>query len=178
MLSTNCRFFRLGLLAMAFCILPIASYAQPSDVRGNVTFATSSRESNFGFDSRNGMIFVPVRLNGSRPLSFVLDTGSARTIVDRALATSLGLKASASGSLQGSGAGRIPTEFIHDVSIALPGVESTGYELSTADLQPLNASLGVSVDGILGYELFSPFVVTVDYEAKTATIYSPEEHVD
>jgi len=90
MLSTNCRFFRLGLLAMAFCMLAIASYAQASDVTGNVTFATSSRESTFGFDSRNGMIFVPVRLNGSRPLSFVLDTGSARTVVDRALATSPG----------------------------------------------------------------------------------------
>jgi predicted aspartyl protease len=174
MLSTNCVFFRLGLLAMAFWMVPVVSCAQASDVRSKVTFAAGSRESTFGFDWRNGMIFVPVRLNGSRPLSFVLDTGSTRTIVDRALATSLGLKTSGSGSLQGAGAGRIPIEFIHNVSITLPGVESTGYELSTADLQPLEASLGVKVDGILGYEFFSRFVVTVDYEAKTAILNSPE----
>jgi len=45
--------------------------------------------------------------------------------------------------------------------------------LSTADLQPLEASLGVRVDGILGYELFSRFVVTVDYETKSLTFTVP-----
>jgi Aspartyl protease len=173
MLTSNCLLFRLGLLAMALSTVPGALCAQASDENAKVTFAAGSRESTFGFDWRSSMVFVPVSLNGSRALSFVLDTGSTRTIVDRALATSLGLKASGSGSLQGAGAGRIPIEFIHDVSIALPGVESTGYELSTADLQPLEASLGVRVDGILGYELFSRFVVTVDYEAKTMTLNLP-----
>jgi hypothetical protein len=171
MLNAN-GFHRLRVLAMALSMVPIALCARASDTNDKARFA-ADRKSTFGFDWRNGMIFVPVRLNGSRPLSFVLDTGSTRMIVDRALATSLGLKASGSGSLQGAGAGRIPIEIIHDVGIALPGIESTGYEFSTADLQPLETSLGVRVDGILGYELFSRFVVTVDYEAKTMTLNSP-----
>jgi hypothetical protein len=120
------------------------------------------------------MIFVPVRVNGSGLLSFVLDTGSARTLIDRTLATGLGLKASGKGSLQGAGAGRVPIEFIPDVRLAFPGVESTGFELSTADLRPLESSLGVKVDGILGYELFQRFVVTVDYESKSVTFCLPE----
>jgi hypothetical protein len=173
MLTTNCLLSRLGLLAMALSTVDVALGAQASGENAKVTFAAGRRESTFGFDWHNGMIFIPVCLNGSRPLSFVLDSGSARTIVDRALATSLGLKASGSGSLQGAGAGRVPIEFIHDVSIALPGVESTGHELSAADLQPLEASLGVRVDGIIGYELLSRFVVTVDYEAKTLTVNLP-----
>jgi hypothetical protein len=173
MLTTNCLLSRLGLLAMALSTVDVALGAQASGENAKVTFAAGRRESTFGFDWHNGMIFIPVCLNGSRPLSFVLDSGSARTIVDRALATSLGLKASGSGSLQGAGAGRVPIEFIHDVSIALPGVESTGHELSAADLQPLEASLGVRVDGIIGYELLSRFVVTVDYEAKTLTLNLP-----
>jgi len=115
-----------------------------------------------------------VRINGSKPLSFVLDSGSNRILIDRALATGLGLKASGTGSLQGAGSGRIAVEYIHGVGIALPGVESSGYDLSTADLQPLEATLGVRVDGILGYEFFSRFVVTVDYEAKSLTLTLPE----
>jgi hypothetical protein len=166
-------FQRLQVLAMAVSVVPAVLCAQASDTKDKATFAAGDRKATFGFDWRNGMIFIPVRLNGSRPLSFVLDTGSTKMIVDRALATSLGLKAGGSGSLQGAGAGRIPVEFIHNVSIALPGIESTGYEFSTADLQPLETSLGVRVDGILGYELFSRFVVTVDYEAKTMTLNSP-----
>jgi predicted aspartyl protease len=151
---------RLGLTAIAIALLP-ANFGRP----GNT--------STFAFDWRKGMIFVPVRVDGSRPLSFVLDTGSTRNLIDRTLATSLGLKSSGTGSLQGAGAGRIPVAFIHDVRIALPGLESAGYEFSTADLQPLAASLGERVDGILGYEVFCRFVVTVDYRAKRLTFTPP-----
>jgi hypothetical protein len=151
---------RLSLAATALAILPAS--------------AGPGKTSTFPFDWRWGMIFVPVRIDGSRPLSFVLDTGSTRNLIDRKLAASLGLKASGSSSLQGAGAGRIPVAFIHDVRIALPGIEGAGYEFSTADLQPLEASLGVKVEGILGYEVFSRFVVTVDYQAKRLTFTLPE----
>src|SRR5256885_4860274 len=120
------------------------------------------------------MIFLPVRINGSKPLSFVLDTGSTKTLIDRALATALNLKASEEDSLQGAGAGRIPIQIVRDVNIGLPGVECSWFELSTADLKPLESSLGVKVDGIIGYELLSRFVVTVDYDAQTLTFTLPE----
>ena len=129
---------------MALAVAPVAVWAQVLDTSREVTFTAGGGKSTFAFRWNKGMIFVPIRLNGSPPLSFVLDTGSTRTIVDRAVAKSLGLKPSGSSSLQGAGAGRIPIEFIHDVSVTLPGVESAGYELSTADLQPLEASLGTS----------------------------------
>jgi hypothetical protein len=172
-LTPKCLIVRLGLSAVALLIFPSALCAQVSTPNAKVAVAAEAGESTFAFDWRAGMVFVPVRLNGSRPLSFVLDSGSARTIVDRALAASLGLKASGSGSLQGAGAGRIPIEFIPDVTIALPGIESAGFELSTADLRPLETSLGVKVEGIIGYELLRRFVVTLDYEAKAVTLSSP-----
>src|ERR1700683_2775117 len=53
-------------------------------------------------------------------------------------------------------------------------MESTGYEFSTADLQPLEASVGAKVDGILGYEIFSRFVITVDYKGRRLTLTLPE----
>jgi len=173
MVSAKFLLLRLVLLTMALAVAPVAVWAQVLDTSHEVTFTAGGGKSTFAFRWNKGMIFVPIRLNGSPPLSFVLDTGSTRTIVDRAVAKSLGLKPSGSSSLQGAGAGRIPIEFIHDVSVTLPGVESAGCELSTADLQPLEASLGIRVDGILGYELFSRFVVTVDYEAKTMTLGRP-----
>ena len=172
MVSAKSLLLRLALLlTMALVVAPVAAWTQVLDTSRQVTFTAASSKSTFGWNK--GMIFVAIRLNGSPPLSFVLDTGSSRTIVDRTLAKSLGLKTSGSSSIQGAGAGHIPIEFIHDVSVTLPGIESAGYALSTADLQPLEPSLGVRVDGILGYELFSRFVVTVDYEAKTMTLGPP-----
>ena len=163
--------FRFSLL-ITLTFVSVALRAQAPDLRINDTFAIGE-ESSFPFEFRKGMIFVPVRLNGSKPLSFVLDTGSARMLIDRTLADSLDLKRSGQGSLQGAGAGRIPIEFVHNVDLGLPGLESRGYEFSTADLQPLQASLGAEVDGILGYEVFSRFVVTVDYESRTVTFTQP-----
>ena len=148
--------------------------AQASQTVQTITFADNANKSSFPFDWRKGTIVVPVRLNGSRPLLFVLDTGSTRMLVDRTIAASLGMKFSGTGSLQGAGAGRIPIEFIQDVSISLPGVESSGYEFSTADLRPLESANGGKVDGILGYEFFRRFVVTIDYHYKTLTLTLPE----
>jgi hypothetical protein len=164
--------FEFSLQIAILALLPAAFCAEAAGPTPKNTFAMGE-ESSFTFEFRKGMIFVPVRLNGSKPVSFVLDTGSVRMLVDRALATGLGLKRSGQGSLQGAGAGRIPIEFIENVSIGLPGLESTGYEFSTADLQPLQESLGEKVDGILGYELFRRFVVTINYESKTLTITLP-----
>jgi len=163
---------RLGLL-ITMTLLSVMSNVQASELAIKNTFANGD-EASFPIQFRQGMIFVPVRLNGSKPLSFVLDTGSTRMLIDRTLANGLGLKATGQGSLQGAGTGRIPIEFVPNVTIVFGGLESTGYEFSTADLLPLEASLGVKVDGILGYELFRRFVVTIDYESKTLTLTLPK----
>jgi len=144
---------RIALSVTALTLLNVEIHAQPSVVTGKAVFASDAKVSTFPFEWHQGMIFVPVRINGSKPLSFVLDSGSSRILIDRSLATRLGLGTSGKGSLQGAGTGRIPIEYIHNVDVALPGVESSGYELATADLKPLQTSLGVKVDGILGYEL-------------------------
>jgi hypothetical protein len=91
--------FRFGLLMTLTC-LPLLLWAQTPDLTIKNIFATGDKSSlpiEFGL----GVIFVPVRLNGSRPLAFVLDTGSTRMLVERTLANGLGLKPSGRGSLRG-----------------------------------------------------------------------------
>jgi hypothetical protein len=154
-------------------LLPVALHVPAPGLSTRDTFAIGA-ESSFPFEFRDGMIFAPVRLNESKLLSFVLDTGSARMLVDRSLAGGLGLTPSGQGSMQGAGSGRIPIEFVQNVNIRLPGLESRGYEFSTIDLQPLHAAVGAEVDGILGYELFRRFVVTINYESRTLTLTLPK----
>ncbi|MGA8532763.1 MAG: retropepsin-like aspartic protease [Candidatus Tumulicola sp.] len=161
-------------LVLSALICPGSLRAQAPQSTPTIAFTDNANNSSFPFDWRKGTIVVPVRLNGSRPLLFVLDTGSTRMLVDRTIAASLGMKISGTGSLQGAGAGRIPIEFIQDVSMSLPGVESSGYEFSTADLRPLEAANDGKVDGILGYEFFRRFVITINYHDKILTLTSPE----
>src|ERR1700721_3645517 len=117
---------RFALSLVILTMFPVLACAQSSAEAGNILFANDSKASTFPFEFRKGMIFVPVHINGSKPLSFVLDTGSSRILIDRALAGDLGLIANGSGSLQGAGSGRIPIKFINGVRLAFPGGERGG----------------------------------------------------
>ncbi len=78
-------------LLTTLTLLPVLVRSQTPDPSIKNAFAAGN-ESSFPFEFRQGMIFVPVRLDGSNQLSFVLDTGSTRMLVDRTLAKPLGLK--------------------------------------------------------------------------------------
>jgi hypothetical protein len=136
-------------------------------------FANAAGRTSFPIELSEGMVIVPVSINGSRPLRLVLDSGSTRTLVDRALSTSLKLKEGDASTLQGAGAGRIPIHGLHDVELRMPGLETRGYDCFTADLKPLEQSTGTRVDGILGFGFLARFVVTVDFEAKQMTVELP-----
>jgi hypothetical protein len=153
--------------------VPCASHLSAQSTRDQNVFVDKAGRTSFPIELREGVVIVPVSIHGSRALRFVLDTGSTRTLVDRTLAISLGLKEGEASSLQGAGAGRVPIHALPDVDLQLPGLESKNYQCFTADLAPLEQSLGIKEDGILGYEFFSRFVVTVDFEARRMTVQLP-----
>jgi hypothetical protein len=159
-------FFLSTMVATSACT---AQVAEPARDR----FADPAQQVRMPFEWADSMIFVPLRVAGSEPLRFILDTGSTRMLIDRQVARRLGIVTTTSGSLQGAGAGRVPIETAENVDIALPGLESAGYALSTIDLKPTSTSENGGIDGIIGYEFFSRFVITVDYARKTLTIAAP-----
>jgi hypothetical protein len=168
--------FRDGVLGFLFVLMMVSaiafSFGQSKSVELNL-FADGSGKTSFPFEFSGGMVIVPVTLKGSMPLRFVLDSGSTRMLIDRAVAVSLGYKESDASSLQGAGKGRIPVHAVHDVELKIPGLETKGYECFTADLKPLEQSTGTRVDGILGYEFLKRFVVTIDFDAKQLTVEVP-----
>lgn len=140
---------------------------------GQDVFANGSGKTSFPFELSQGEIIIPISINRSRPLRFVLDSGSTRTLIDQSVAASLGLKEGEASSLQGAGQGRIPIHALHDVNLKMPGLESTGYECFAIDLAPAGKAGGTGEDGILGYNFLARFVVTVDFERKRLTVELP-----
>jgi hypothetical protein len=64
----------------------------------------------------------------------------------------------------------------NNVTLGLPGVLGRGHALLVLeqDYLELRNYLGTDVHGILGYELFSRFIVQIDYEKKLLTLMLPE----
>jgi hypothetical protein len=126
----------------------------------------------------NNLIVVPVVLNGALPLKFILDTGVRTAILtQKAFSDILNLPYSRKYTISGPGGEKLVDAYVtNNVSIELPGVLGRGHAMLVLeeDYLELRNYMGVDVHGILGYELFSRFIVQVDYQKKVLTLMSPE----
>lgn len=129
------------------------------------------------FELRNNLIIVPVVLNGMLPLKFVVDTGVQTGILtQKSFSDILNLQYSKKYTISGPGGERIVEAYItNNVSLDLPGIHGTGHALLVLneDYLELRNYLGTDVHGILGYELFSRFIIEINYEKKMLIAYSP-----
>jgi hypothetical protein len=127
---------------------------------------------------QNNLVVVPVILNGTLPLKFILDTGVRTAILtQKTFSDILNLSYSRKYSIAGPGGAKIVDAYItNNVSLELPGVLGRGHALLVLgeDYLELRNYLGTDVHGILGYELFSRFIVKIDYEKKLLTLMTPE----
>jgi predicted aspartyl protease len=99
-----------------------------------------------------------------------LDTGASTSVISDSRAKELGLKLEGQTNATTQG-GSIEASFVKGVSLNLSGVEFPAMTLVAIRLSGLEAGLGRKVDGILGYEVFSRFVVEIDYTSKVVTFY-------
>jgi hypothetical protein len=123
----------------------------------------------------NGLVFVGARVN-DRPGWFILDNASQGFSVDRDYARRISLQSSGSAVARGGGSNSIEAGVVQDVRISLPGLELTHRNLVVIELKPLETIVGHEVDGILGSRLFDDFVVVVDYEHLSMSVYPAGEY--
>src|SRR5258706_10301380 len=126
----------------------------------------------------NNLIIVPVVLNGKLPLKFILDTGVRTTILtEKAFSDFLHLTYARKYTIAGPGGVKLIDAYItNNVSIDMPGVHGEGHAMLVLDQDYLELRnyLETDVYGILGYELFSRFVVQIDYETRSLTLMLPK----
>src|SRR5689334_22537734 len=157
---------------LAFCA--ISSDAQ---VLG-FSLANGKKKVQIPVEIYNNLVVVPVFLNGALPLKFILDTGVRTAILtQKAFTDILNLPYSRKYTISGPGGVKLVDAYVtNNVSLELPGVTGRGHALLVLeeDYLELRNYLGTDVHGILGYELFSRFIIEVDYEKKMLTLMSPD----
>ena len=129
------------------------------------------------FESYNNLIIVPVVLNKAIPLRFILDTGVQTTILtDRTFSDLLNIQYHRKLSLVGADGDKGVDAYVAaDVSLELPGTKGEGQVMLVLeeDYLQLRHYLGEEVHGILGYEIFRRFIVEINYDQQTLTLYEP-----
>lgn len=121
-----------------------------------------------------GLIFMQVRIN-DQPMSFVLDTGAEATVINASRLPKLGLKGLGKFAT-GAGGGDVEIAYVNGVTTKV-GDDNTG-EVVVKDqivaavlLDALEAPLRRKLDGILGYDFISRFVLEIDYKKQTLRLF-------
>ncbi|CAN5473412.1 hypothetical protein BH10BAC4_BH10BAC4_16980 [soil metagenome] len=132
----------------------------------------------FPIEICNNLVVIPVVLNGQLPLKFILDTGVRTTILtEKSFSDILKLTYGRHLLVSGPGGEKIVEAYVtNNVTLDMPGIHGEGHAMLVLekDYLELRNYLGTDVQGVLGYELFSRFIIEIDYEKKQLTITLPE----
>jgi hypothetical protein len=121
-------------------------------------------------------IMLKVKINNSRPLSFVFDTGDKVGIVDADVAKELGLKLEGQVRVGGAGAETLPGSLVKEATWTLPGLDGFSQPVSLSlPLGRMAARFGHDFDGIIGSDFIRQFVVEVDYQNRVLKLYDKDK---
>ena len=128
----------------------------------NVDKTTQTEDIRFKND-HNDRMTVPVRVSGSGPYRFLVDTGADRTAVSRELASRLRMVAGEQAELHSiAGASMIRTATI-------PSLQLTRKEIRNINA-PLLEGVNIGADGILGADALRSQRILFDFETETLSI--------
>ena len=130
------------------------------------------------FELINNLIVVPVRINDSDTLKFVLDTGAGRTVITE-LGSEQSFEIVYEGDIMLNGlgsSGAVPALISRNNEIFLRGVEGENHTVVFILEGRFNLSnyMGTQVNGLLGYDIFENFIVEIDYDESRIYLHDPD----
>jgi predicted aspartyl protease len=152
---------------------PAQRYAMPASAVTDVAIAGGRDTVELPFELLNNHIYIQAQINGKDPVRLLVDTGGVNLLTPQA-ATALGIPFE--GRMEARGAGE------QSVDLALAKVDSLTLGDATLrdqifyviDLGQLENVEGVPFAGLVGYEVFKRFAVTIDYADRRLTLVRPE----
>jgi predicted aspartyl protease len=143
-------------------------------------FARNKRFIHVPFQLTSNLIIMPVIINNSDTLNFVLDTGVSSIIVtDPALAVSLNLKKTRKVKIAGAGEGNAQMAFVspgNTIKIGDIVGKNQNIVVLENDFLDISQILGMKIHGIFGYDIFNYFIVNIDFAASQINLQKPEKY--
>ncbi|MDQ3820842.1 MAG: aspartyl protease family protein, partial [Acidobacteriota bacterium] len=124
-----------------------------------------------------GGLLLQARVNDSGPLWFILDSGGGPGfVVDARRARTYGLELHGRLTSTGAGENSFTITFANNTRIALAGVEFPAQTVRVFSLNSLEPFAGRSLDGLIGFGLFTRYVVEIDYDSGRINLYDPRTY--
>jgi predicted aspartyl protease len=130
------------------------------------------------FKSASNLIIIPVTINDSDTLNFILDTGVRFPIItELPFVNKLNLNYLMPVQVQGLGDGVELTAYRSgNNTMNIDGLTARNQEVQMIIDENFQIShmLGIPVHGLIGFNLFKDYIVEIDYDNEKLTLYKPE----
>lgn len=149
-----------------------ALFEAPEEAGKDFEFTAGNASENIPFRFIGNHLFIPVSVGGVERM-WIIDTGAAMSVIDKAFADEMGLDMQ--GNLKGVGAGgTVDVSFAVLPPYELKGIRFKEQNVAVIDMSELIRRLGIDVVGILGFDFLSRFVTRIDYANELVSFYDPE----
>jgi hypothetical protein len=120
-----------------------------------------------------GVVIIQAQLNDfPDTLNFILDSGSSGISLDSSTVDYFKLKPIPSDRTIRGIAGIKKVSFLYGQSLRFPGYKVDSLDFHINDYSILTAVYGERIDGIIGYSLFSRYIVKLNYDSLKMEIWS------
>jgi hypothetical protein len=108
-------------------------------------------------------------------LNFILDTGSGGISLDSATCVELNIPTVPSDrTIRGIGGIR-NVRFLYNATLNLPGLKTDSLNFHINDYEILTSVYGVKIDGIIGYNFLSRYIVKLNFDTLWMEVFTPGE---
>jgi len=160
-----------------FCLIICGTFKGVS--QDNFHINGRSKQESMSFKMINNLIVLPVNVNGST-LNFLLDTGVNNTIMfNLKVEDSLKLKETEKIKLSGLGQGTYIDAVRSKANVfslgAIRNASHMIYLIPGKEFD-LSSKMGITINGIIGGDLFRDFVVDINYSTKRIKFHVPKTY--
>ncbi len=147
--------------------------------QGRFQLKNDAEKQSVSFKLLNNLIVFPIEVNG-RPLNFMLDSGVGSTLLFNLYSKdSVILNNKEKVKLQGLGSEEAVDAILSKGNVFTFGnVRGSNQSLYLIldDSFDLSSKLGITIHGIIGYEILKDFIVEINYGKKRITFYNPNTY--
>ncbi len=126
----------------------------------------------------NNLIIIPLFINNSDTLRFILDTGvKVALITEMQTHEAFDVKDAKPQKIKGLGNGdELDALLVVDNSFRMPSLYGQHHDLLILleDIFFLSTRLNMNVNGLVGYDIFKNFPVEIDYDTRKLILHNPQ----
>jgi hypothetical protein len=168
------------LTALLIGLLTFATISASAQSFGYHFIKEGKKKVRLKFEQVNNLIILPITLNDTFELKFIVDTGVRHTIITKksyldSLTVHYGRKFRLTGADKES---HVNAQLVHGLKYGMKGIEAVQQTALVLDEDyfGLDNALGFPIHGILGMDMFLRYTVSIDYETNTMTLTEPERY--